>query len=673
MMKKILLIGLFLTTFLTGFSLTSPQLRCLEVADNGNVTLHWLTPTDISGFVQYEIFYTTNLAAPFTQIATIANSSVTQYLHSGANADGQNCYYYVTAISAYSTFFSDTLATIELYLSNPGNGIAILNWSPPITPPLPTYNVNYNVNKEFPFLVWQYAGHTSALSFRDTIDVCNATIGYRIELSDASGCRNVSRRVTDIFSDMTPPNISPLDSVSVDLTSGNIVLGWSPSPASDAIAYIIYYEDANLWVPIDTLYGLNNNFWTDYDHDPNTAIHRYRIAVLDSCLNSSPMSPAQKNMQITSTYDRCGRKAFLSWTPYENMTGGLEKYEIYYTVDSGNVLYAGYTDASTHNFTFENLIPESTYCFFVKAVNQQGAITASSTSFCFLYAVQDNNDFVYIRSVSVTEDETIAIKVYTGSTTGFAGVHLYRSVDSATAFEHLDFLNYNGTDTYTFVDPDVKVHYQTYHYKAVIENDCFMETAESNIAHNILLMVKTENYVNFLNWSDYDGWNGYVDFYSIQRKDEVNTSYQEVGTTVLGITRHDDNVINNPRSGNQFIYRIEATENGPNAYGFNDISYSNEVIAYQTPLVYIPNAFRPKGGITKIFKPVNSFVSTTDYSFFIFSREGTLIFETHDPEEGWNGQDANDFVQGGVYIYKVQFSYGKDEYFESIGCVTVIR
>jgi hypothetical protein len=69
-----------------------------------------------------------------------------------------------------------------------------------------------------------------------------------------------------------------------------------------------------------------------------------------------------------------------------------------------------------------------------------------------------------------------------------------------------------------------------------------METAESNIAHNILLMAKTENYVNFLNWSDYDGWNGSVDFYSIQRKDEVNT----VLSGSLGhncsrrITRHDD-------------------------------------------------------------------------------------------------------------------------------------
>ncbi len=91
-------------------------------------------------------------------------------------------------------------------------------------------------------MVWQYAGHTPALSFRDTIDVCNATIGYRIELSDASGCRNISRRITDVFSDMTPPNISPLDSVSVDLNSGNVVLGWSPSPASDA-CNIIYYED----------------------------------------------------------------------------------------------------------------------------------------------------------------------------------------------------------------------------------------------------------------------------------------------------------------------------------------------------------------------------------------------------------------------------------------------
>jgi hypothetical protein len=88
----------------------------------------------------------------------------------------------------------------------------------------------------------------------------------------------------------------------------------------------------------------------------------------------------------------------------------LEKYVIYYTVDSGNVLYAGFTDASTRNFTFENLIPESTYCFFVKAVNQQGAITASSTRFCFLYAVQDNNDFVYIRSVLFTKMKQLQLR-----------------------------------------------------------------------------------------------------------------------------------------------------------------------------------------------------------------------------------------------------------------------
>ncbi|HHU46615.1 MAG TPA: hypothetical protein GXZ40_01810 [Bacteroidales bacterium] len=671
-MKRTVLVFIFFLTILFAHALNSPQLRCLEVDNNGDVTLHWLIPTDISDFVRYEIFYSNSLTAPFSQIAILNNSNTTDYFHAGANANGQNCYYYVAAISSFSTYFSDTLATIELYLTNTGNGIALLNWSPPISPRLPTYNSSYDINKEFPFNVWNYAGSSPALSFRDTIDVCSATISYRVELSDSSGCKNISRKIGDIFQDMVPPAIPQLDSVSVN-ANNQIVLGWSPSTSSDANAYIIYYFDDNLWVPLDTLYGIHNTFWVDSLHDPTQQIHRFRIATLDSCLNSSPMSLQQRNMQLAATYDRCARTAYLSWSPYDNMTGGLAKYEIYYSIDSSQFLYAGSTDASVRNYTFEDLIPESHYCFIVKAVNQSENIRASSTEYCFTYHVQDARDFVYIRSVSVTPDEQIKIKVFTGDTPAFVRVHLYRSADSLGNFLHHASLSYNGTDSYTFYDSDVKVRYKTYYYKAVIENDCYMETAESAIVHNIVLQIKSENYINFLQWNNYLGWQDGVDMYSIQRKDEVDPFYVEVGTTPTGITNKSDNVINIRQSGDRFYYKVLAVENGPNEYGFIDSSYSNEVIAYQNPIIYIPNAFRPKGGITQIFKPVCSFITITDYSFFIYSREGTILFETHDPQEGWDGKNKEGYVQGGVYIYKVQFSYGKDEYYETVGHVTVIR
>ncbi len=673
MKKRRWLIWILIFSFSSCFALTSPQLRCLEVADNGNVTLHWLAPTDMSGFLRYEVFYSNDLSAPFTQIDVIANSSTVNYLHAGANANGQNCYYYITSISSTSTFFSDTLATIEFYLTNPGNGTALLNWSPPRTPLLATHNTTYDIYKEFPTTVWQHRGTAPALMFRDTIDVCDAAIGYRVELSDASGCKNVSRIMSGQFSDMIPPAITSLDSVSVDINSRQIILGWSASQSSDAVAYIIYYDDDNLWIPLDTLYGIHNTFWIDTLHNPVSATHRYRIAVLDSCWNSSPMSTAQRTMQLSSTYDRCSRQAFLTWTPYENMRDNLEKYEIYFSINEGPILYDGYSDASVRSYTFENLIPENDYCFFVKAVNQAGNITASSTQSCFTYAVQDNNDFAYIRSVSVTDDDEIEIIIFTGTTVNFEGVVLYKREENDTAFKQLTFLDYKGSNTYIFLDKDVKVNYRTYYYKAVIKNDCLMETVESNISHNMILTTSTFNYANFLNWTDYENWNGSVGNYVIQRKDEMNTRYEEVGSTLRDVTRFEDNVINFPKSGDRFIYRIEAQENGPNEYGFNDISYSNKVVAYQEPIVYIPNAFRPKGGITRIFKPATSFVPVKDYGFYIYSREGTLIFETHDPEEGWNGQENDDFVQGAVYIYKIQFSFGREDYYENIGTVTVIR
>ena len=83
------------------------------------------------------------------------------------------------------------------------------------------------------------------------------------------------------------------------------------------------------------------------------------------------------------------------------------------------------------------------------------------------------------------------------------------------------------------------------------------------------------------------------------------------------------------------------------------------MIAYQNPIIYIPNAFRPKGGITQIFKPVCSFITITDYSFFIYSREGTILFETHDPQEGWDGKNKEDTFKAEYIFTKYNFRMEK--------------
>jgi len=73
-------------------------------------------------------------------------------------------------------------------------------------------------------------------------------------------------------------------------------------------------------------------------------------------------------------------------------------------------------------------------------------------------------------------------------------------------------------------------------------------------------------------------------------------------------------------------------------------------------LAYIPNAFTPDGdGKNDTFIPVlNAVRNDIDfYEYYIFNRWGELIFETKEINEGWDGKYQNEYVQNGVYIYRV--------------------
>ncbi len=91
--------------------------------------------------------------------------------------------------------------------------------------------------------------------------------------------------------------------------------------------------------------------------------------------------------------------------------------------------------------------------------------------------------------------------------------------------------------------------------------------------------------------------------------------------------------------------------------------------------VYIPNSFTPNGdGMNDIFKPS---VSDLDkYSLKVFNRWGHDVFETNDPETGWNGSSdgSNYFVPSGVYAYLISYSgVCSQDVIEKTGFVTVIR
>lgn len=77
-------------------------------------------------------------------------------------------------------------------------------------------------------------------------------------------------------------------------------------------------------------------------------------------------------------------------------------------------------------------------------------------------------------------------------------------------------------------------------------------------------------------------------------------------------------------------------------------------------LLWVPNTFTPDGDeFNNQFKPVFSKDRLIDnYNLMIFNRWGELIFESHDPEFGWDGTYHEQFVQDGVYTWTIDVKDG---------------
>lgn len=92
-------------------------------------------------------------------------------------------------------------------------------------------------------------------------------------------------------------------------------------------------------------------------------------------------------------------------------------------------------------------------------------------------------------------------------------------------------------------------------------------------------------------------------------------------------------------------------------------------------IYYIPNSFSPKSEINNIFVPVFSAgLDIYDYHFTLFNRYGEIIFESYNVAKGWNGLYGDRLVDGGVYVWKLEFGdLTTDKKHVEIGSVTVLR
>lgn len=90
---------------------------------------------------------------------------------------------------------------------------------------------------------------------------------------------------------------------------------------------------------------------------------------------------------------------------------------------------------------------------------------------------------------------------------------------------------------------------------------------------------------------------------------------------------------------------------------------------------YLPNAFTPNGdGVNDLFKGQGLLEGATNFNLSIWNRYGEKLFESNDPDEGWNGRKNNVGKPStqGVYVVVVRYRGPRGEDVEIRGFATLI-
>ena len=110
-------------------------------------------------------------------------------------------------------------------------------------------------------------------------------------------------------------------------------------------------------------------------------------------------------------------------------------------------------------------------------------------------------------------------------------------------------------------------------------------------------------------------------------------------------------------------------------YGCTD-EICQPIVMIEPYLIYVPNTFTPDGDqYNNTFFPVfPPNYQLSGYSMLVFNRWGELIFESLDPEYGWDGTYNGILCQDGTYTWKISVTDGqRGEKYNYVGHINMIR
>jgi len=676
MSKRVVFVFIFaLVGFLnhTKAQVDPPELRCISIEDNGDVTLNWIPTLDpLNQFVSYQVYRIVNgVSGPIGPALT--NRLQFVYTDKAVPLPPRAGFGYYIVVnfndgSSKVSLPSDTLSPMELNLTkiNP-NTSGNLQWNLMRTNPLATWDNQYNLKRKFfkhPLGVWDDNFDTpnySQTSFQDNVTRCLSGISYQIEIKDASGCVSKSNPVIEDLLDNTGVASMGYSHISVG-KDGNTKLVWDKHPDNSVVKYILIYIDPTLnGVAIDTM-GLLSFEKIDSAHSAKTRSQCYVIAPLDSCGNTNGGGDTSCTIHLRNTFDPCAGEIYLAWNPYKGW-GGVEGYDVFMGLN-GDTTKIGSVDGRDTLFTVKNVNAFSNYSFYVVGKDNSSRFLSNSNIIEVQFSIANQTKFLHLRSASVESAKEVKLKVLLDRSFPLNGVKIYRGLERKGPYQLVGLrkLPPSRLDTLFSVYDTLASPYQiNYVYYLEAIDTCGQSVRISNKFRTLFLRGESDKYVmeNDLKWVasiSYDSTAVEKDIYSLYRSISKIYSPNPIRSLWSNLLEYSDDISEEIHNGDEFCYRLKLTQAASDTFVAPDTSFSNEVCFKMEPDIFIPNSFTPnQDGINENWRPKTTYIIPFDnYSLTIFDRWGKVAFETDNPLEGWNGERNNGMATAGVYNYRLE-------------------
>jgi len=159
------------------------------------------------------------------------------------------------------------------------------------------------------------------------------------------------------------------------------------------------------------------------------------------------------------------------------------------------------------------------------------------------------------------------------------------------------------------------------------------------------------------------------------RDEEYMAAFQLNGSGGINYSWSPASVLNNSFIQNPTAILQADTEFAltvSDAAGCSDTD-SVKIRVLKGPAIYLPNAFTPNSdGLNDVFKPTGVGMTRLDH-FRIFNRYGQVIFESNDPNKGWDGTYKGVAQNSGNYVWSLKATDRTGKVRSMQGYVLLIR